>query len=591
MTLPQVFSFAILGALLALFIWDRLRFDVVALLALIAAVACGIVPMNKAFSGFSNPLLPLIAAALIVSDAVAKSGLIKQIARALDPFFRNRALQVAILATAVALLSALVKNIGALAIFLPVAMQVARRNERPVGEFLMPMSFASLVGGMTTLIGTSPNLIASTVRQELLGEPYRMFDFLPVGAGITVIALAFLAVGWRLLPIRGKGQETADAPFRLEDYISEVELPASSPFIGKTVADLESASGDAVSVTAIIREGSRRYTPARHWPLFAEDILVLEADPQELQSLVQAAQLKLIGQTDEKRDVGAGNIVVAEAVVAPGSRIIGSSSTSFRLRERYGVSLLAISRAGRRSTARLGHIPFREGDVIALQGPADAMNDVLATLGCLPLAERNLQLGRPRKLIVTALILAASVTLSATEIVPPEIAFTGGALLTILFGILTLREAYDVIEWPILILLGALIPVGEAVRSTGATDLIASYLSSASVVLPSSAMIAMLLVVTMLLTPLVHHAAAVIVMGPVAIGIAQHLGLNGDPFLMAVAVGASCDFLSPIGHQCNTLVMGPGGYRFGDYWHLGLPLSFLVVVCGTPLILAVWPLH
>ncbi|HVA15301.1 MAG TPA: SLC13 family permease [Stellaceae bacterium] len=592
MTLQQALSFAVLGGLLVLFLWDRLRFDIVALIALLAAVACGIVPANQAFSGFSNPLLPLIASALVVSSAVGKSGLIEQILRFMRPLLQRPALQVGALSGAVAALSAVVKNIGALAIFLPIAMQVARRNKRPVGELLMPMSFGSLAGGMMTLIGTSPNIIASSLRQELLGKPYRMFDFLPVGFGITLIAIAFVSLGWRLLPIRNRNQNAGDAPFQVEDYLSEVRVPEKSSVVGKTVAEFEAVSEGSVAVTAIIREGQRRYTPGGHWRIFADDILMVESNPQDLQSLVHTSGIELVGPQEPKTDgTGVADTAVVEAVILPESSMVAQSGTTLRLRERYGVSLVALSRGGKRTTTRLARTPFSPGDVIALQGPAEGMSETLASLRCLPLAERNLQLGRPRKLAVTGLILLACVGLSATEIVPPEIAFTGGAVLTVLFGILTLREVYEAIDWPILVLLGALIPIGDAVRTTGTTDLIAGWLSTASASLPIAATLALLLAITMLLTPLVHHAAAVIVMGPVAVAVAHHLGLNGDPFLIAVAVGASCDFLSPTGHQCNTLVMGPGGYRFGDYWHLGLPLSILVVLCGTPLILAVWPLH
>jgi di/tricarboxylate transporter len=591
MTLPQVISLAILAGLLVLFIWDKLRFDIIALLALLAAVACGIVPANKAFSGFSNSLLPLIASALVVSNAVGKSGLIEQVVRFMRPVLQRPSLQIGALTSAVAFLSAIVKNIGALAIFLPIAVPVARRNKRAVGEFLMPMSFGSLAGGMMTLIGTSPNIIASSLRQELLGQPYRMFDFLPVGLGITLIAIAFLSFGWRLLPIRGKAQDS-DAPFQVEDYLSELHVLEKSALVGKTLAEIEETSEGSISVTAIIREGRRRYTPARHWRIFADDILMVESNPQDLQSLVQTAGVELVGPEEATTDrTGTADTVVVEAVIMAESAMIGRTGVELRLRSRYGVSLVAMSRAGRRTTTRLAHTPFATGDVIALQGPADGMNETLSSLGCLPLAERNLQLGRPRKLVVTTLILLGCVAASATEMVPPELAFTAGAVLSVLCGILSLREAYEAIDWPILVLLGSLIPVGEAIRSTGTTDLIAGWISHASAALPIPATLAMLLVITMLLTPLVHHAAAVIVMGPVAVAIAQQLGINGDPLLIAVAVGASCDFLSPIGHQCNTLVMGPGGYRFGDYWHLGLPLSILVVLLGTPLILAVWPLH
>jgi di/tricarboxylate transporter len=592
-TLQQALSLSLLGLLLVLFVWDRYRFDIVALLALLAAVACGIVPMHKAFSGFSNPLLPLIASALIVSNAVGKSGVIDAFVRYLRPVMRSPGLQVSVLSGTVAVLSALVKNIGALAIFLPVAMQVARRNKRSVSEFLMPMSFASLVGGMMTLIGTSPNLIASSVRQELVGKPYAMFDFLPVGFGITVIGIIFLSVGWRLVPVRNKGQDTADMPFRIEDYISETRLPEKSPLVGKTVADLEALGEGAVSVVSIIREGNRRYTPSRHWQLFADDILVLESDPHDLHALVESASLALIGpkqeETGEKKP--AAETIATEAVITAGSPMIGLSSAQIRLRERYGISLLAVSRGGRRSTARLGRMNFREGDVVVFQGVDEDMNDALASLGALPLAQRNLQLGKPRKAVLTVLILLAAIGVSAADLVPPEIAFTAGAVLIVLLRISSATEIYRAVDWPILILLGALIPIGEGMRATGTTDLIAGWLKPASAVMPVPVTLGMILVITMLLTPLVHHAAAVLVMGPVAASLAGGLGLQIDPFLMAVAVGASCDFLSPIGHQCNTLVMGPGGYRFSDYWHLGLPLSALVAICGVPLILMVWPLH
>jgi di/tricarboxylate transporter len=592
MTLQQALSLALLGGLLILFTWDRFRFDVVAVLALLVAVACGIVPAGKAFSGFGNSLLPLIASALIVSNAVGKSGVIETLVRYLRPIMSSPSLQVSVLSGAVAFLSALFKNIGALAIFLPVAMQVARRSKRSVSEFLMPMSFASLVGGMMTLIGTSPNLIASSLRQELVGKPYAMFDFLPVGLGITLIGIAFLSVGWRLIPKRGKGQDTADMPFRVEDYISEASVPEKSPLVGKTVAELEALGEGSVSVMAIIREGNRRYTPSSRWRLFANDILVLESDPHDLHGLVESASLSLIGPKQaEEADKQPAEIATTEAVITAGSPMIGLSSAQIRLRERYGVSLLAVSRGGRRSTARLGRMSFREGDVVVLQGPDDEMNDTLASLGALPLAQRNLQLGKPRKALLTVFILLGAVGLSATELVPPEIAFTAGAVLIVLLGISSIAEAYRAIDWPILILLGALIPIGEGMRSTGTTDLIAGWLKLAAVSLPVPGVLAMILVITMILTPLIHHAAAVLVMGPVAASLAASFGLQVDPFLMSVAVGASCDFLSPIGHQCNTLVMGPGGYRFADYWHLGLPLSALVVICGVPLILLVWPLH
>jgi len=592
MTLQQGLALAVIAGMLALFLWDRWRYDVVALVALLSAVAVGILPSQKAFSGFSNPLLPLIASALVISSAVSASGAVDLLLRPLRPLMRTRTLEVATLTAAVTVLSAVLKNIGALAIFLPIALQVARRSERSPSELLMPMSFGSLIGGMMTLIGTSPNLIISSVRQDLLGKPYGMFAFTPVGAGITVVGLVFLAFGWRLIPVRRKEGDSSDLPFRVEDYLVEVRIKPESPLAGKTVADLEALAEGDVTVTAILRDGNQRYIPTRYWQLFANDVLVLESDPHALEKLIGSAQLELLG--DEKiaqQGPGAPDIGAVEAVITVGSPMVGNSPVALRLRERYGVNLLAVSRAGRRTRARLRSLAFKEGDVVVLQGRLEAMSDTLASLGCLPLAERNLQLGRPRRMLLALTILAGAVGLSASEIVPPAIAFTAGALLIALFRILTLKQIYDAIEWPILILLGALIPIGEALRDTGVTDLMATELAGLSGFVPGAGMLALVLVITMLVTPLLHHAAAVIVMGPIAGALALKLGFNLDPFLMAVAVGASCDFLSPIGHQNNTFVMGPGGYRFTDYWRLGLPLSTLVVATGVPLILLVWPLH
>jgi di/tricarboxylate transporter len=591
-TLPQGLSLAVVGGMLVLFTWDRWRYDVVALVALLVAVACGIVPKDKAFSGFSNPLLPLIASVLVVSTAIGKSGVIERLLHLLSPLMRSNDLMTFILVAAVTFLSALMKNVGALAIFLPVAIQAATRNGRSPSQLLMPLAFGSLVGGMMTLIGTSPNIIISSERAQLLGKPYEMFDFLPVGFGIAMVGIVFLTFGWRLIPHGRKAQTPPEAAFHIEDYVAEAHIPADSPYVGRTVAELEELGEGDLTVSAIIRENYRRYVPSGHWTLFADDVLVLECDPHVLESVVADARLELVGSKGvDEEALRSAEVTTVEAVVTAGSPLIGSSLAEQRLRGRYGINVLAVSRRGRRMTVRLRRAKFQVGDVIVVQGSAAALPDTLASLRCLPLAERRLSLGRPRKVALPVIALAAAVTLAATELVPVALAFTGAAVALALLRVITLREIYDSIEWPILILLGALIPVGEAVHDTGATELIAQWLSHVAAVMPALGVLAAVMVITMLVTPLLHHAAAVIVMGPIAASLAAKLGLNADPFLMAVACGASCDFLTPIGHQCNTLVMGPGGYRFTDYWHLGLPLSILVVLTGAPLITLVWPLH
>ena len=626
MSRDQILTFVILAGLIALFLWDRLRYDLVALLALLGAVGCGVVPADKAFNGFSNQVLPLIGAALIVSVAIGQSGAIEVMLRWLTPLMRSKELQVGILVACVTLLSAFMKNIGALAIFISAAIQVARRNNRSPSEFLMPLSFASLLGGSMTLIGTSPNLLISAVRQELTGQPFHMFDFTPIGAGIAVFGVLFLAVGWRLLP-RGRRGSASAMNFTIEDYTSEVRLPEKSPFVGRTVGDIEKLGGGAVGIVGLIRESGRRQIPTRRWKLHADDVLVVEGDPQTLEQFARDGNLELVGSEklpantpekvlavaaqDEARVTASGKesarqpetparerpppderaLSTVEAVIADGSELIGHSAATLHLRERYGVNVLAIGRRGQLRSTRLRRTRFKLGDAIVLQGHTGRLPDILLALGCLPLAERTLNLGRRRQIFAPLLILAAAIALAGLELVPAALAFVGAAVALVVFGLVTLKEAYAAAEWPILVLIGCLIPIGEAVQHNGTAKLVATALAGGLAHMPSYAVLAALLAATMLVTPILHHAAAVLVMGPIAASLAQQLGYKIDPFLMAVAFGAGSDFLTPIGHQSNTLVMGLGGYRFGDYWKLGLPLSFLVVMLGVPLIMIFWPLR
>ena len=623
MSRDQILTLAIVACLAAMFVWDRLRYDLVALLALLASVAAGIVPADKAFTGFANPVLPLIGAALIISVAIGQSGAIEVLLRRLDPVLRTKNLQVGVLVACVAALSAFMKNVGALAIFIAAALQLARRNKRAPSEFLMPLSFASLLGGSITLVGTSPNLLASAVRQQLTGEPFHMFDFAPVGGGLALFGVLFLTVGWRLLP-RGSGG--AEISLAVEDYTSELRVTGKSPYVGCTVGDVEALWGGDIGIVALVREGGARQIPTRQRELHANDLLIVEANPHALEQFARDGNLELVGGekppekapekvleavaqharvtepavareasaaewSAERSTPGEAELGIVEAVVAPGSDLIGRSAAMLHLRERWGVNVLAIARRGRASGERLRQTRFRLGDGIVLQGYAARLPDILAALGCLPLAERSLNLGRGRRLFVPLAVLALAVLVSSFELVPVAVALTGAAVVLVLSGLATLKEAYGAVEWPILVLIGALIPLGEAVQHNGTATLIAAGLSSSLAQAPDYAILAALMAATMLVTPVLHHAAAVLVMGPIAVSLAQQLGYRIDPFLMAVAVGAGSDFLSPIGHQSNTLVMGLGGYRFADFWKLGLPLSVMVVVLGVPLIMRFWPLR
>lgn len=604
MTLQQALSFGLIVVIVALFIWNRFRFDLVALFGLLAAVAIGLVPAEKAFDGFSDQVVVIVASALVISAGVGKSTLIGRIVRKCEPHLTTPTRQVAALTFVTTTMSAFMKNIGALAILLPIAMHMMRRTGTPVSRLLMPMAFGSLIGGVITLIGTSPNILVSRVRQELTGEPFSMFDFAPVGIGVAVAGFLFLVVGWRLLPANRTPPASAEQAFETDPYLTEVRIGEKSTLVEKTVGDLEALGEGDVEVVAIIREKHRRYTPAWHWQLYAGDILIVRAEALALRKLIEEARLDLRAIDDPDRDARTPqesgekdrrgeppkDVAVIEAVVTGDSSLVGASARSLRLREHEGLSLLAISRSGQPLSKRLSQIRFQAGDVLVLQGPDETLADSLRKLSCLPLRDRAIGLGRRRQEFLPIALLAIAMIVVAFKLVPVTAAFFGAAVLMVVLGVLTLKEAYEAVDVPIIVLMACLIPISDSISQTGGAELIAGGLARVADLLPPTGAVALVMGAAMLLTPFLNNAATVLIMGPIGASMAQKLGLNPDPFLMAVALGAACDFLTPIGHQCNTLVMGPGGYRFGDYSRLGLPLSALVMLVGSLLIPLVWPL-
>jgi di/tricarboxylate transporter len=467
---------------------------------------------------------------------------------------------------------------------------MAKKSETPASVFLMPMSFGSLLGGLITLIGTSPNIIVSRVREQMTGEPFRMFDYAPVGLGLSLVGLVFLHFGYRLLPGDRRAAATMDEALDITDYTTEAVVTEASAAVGQSPAEFTAALQEEVEITAILRGEKRSKVSAGQATLEAGDTLLLKGDPEQLERAIVTAGLELDGQdraaVTENRP---GDIGVIEAVVTANSPLVGRAAGGMALHERHGVNLLAISRSGQRLTQGLRDTKLRAGDVIVLQGPLDILPERLGELGCLPLAERTIHLGSARRGLIPVAILAGAMAMAAFGLVTAPVAFFAAATLVILSGSLPIRAAYEQVEWPILVMLGALIPVSGALQDTGGTQLISNWLSSVAAGVPPWAAVGLILVAAMAATPFLNNAATVLVMAPIAANFATDLQMRPDAFLMAVAVGAGCDFLTPIGHQCNTLVMGPGGYRFGDYARLGAPLSVLVVLVGVPLILLVWP--
>jgi di/tricarboxylate transporter len=591
MTQDQAITFAVLAGLMVLFVWGRLRYDLVAVLALLVAMFTGIVPREAAFSGFGDDIVIIVASALVVSAAVERSGVIEAAVHRISPNVTSVQVQLLVLVITVTILSAFVKNIGALAMMMPVAFQMARRSNVSPSCFLMPMAFGSLLGGLMTLVGTSPNIIVSRMREELTGQPFRMFDFTPVGLTLAAAGIAFLAFGYRLLPSGRRAAATMDEALSLTGYMTEARVVANSLVVGQTISDLLKLCDHEVQVTGIIRNGPKHPKPLPDLVLLEGDIVLLEGDPEALERAVTRSRLKLEGEDRPTGGKSRGEEIGGiEAVITPTSILIGQTAKRIALHERFNINLLAVNRSGKRFTERLRDITLRPGDVLVLKGDLTRFPDKLKELGILPLVEREIRLGNVRQGLLPVTILGGAMMLTAADMLPVVTAFFTAAILMVLFRALSLREAYEAIDWPILVMLGALLPVSESVRATGGADLIAGWFSRLASTLPPYGALAMVMIAAMAATPFLNNAATVLVMAPVAITFAGQLGYKPDAFLMAVAVGAACDFLTPIGHQCNTLVMGPGGYRFDDYWKLGLPLSIIVILLGVPLILFVWPL-
>lgn len=591
MTTPQLMSIGLLIGMMGLFLWGRFRYDVTAIIALLAGLSLGLVKPKAAFTGFSDDIVIIVGSALVISSAMQRSGLIESALGILARRVTRVRSQLVVLTTAVGVSSGLVKNVGALAMLMPAAVQTAKKSDTSPSVFLMPMSFASLLGGLMTLVGTSPNIIVSRVREQMTGEPFGMFDYLPTGLGLLVVGLIFLRFGYRLLPRERRAAPTMGEALNITDYVTEATIQDGSPAVGETVESFIDRHDNEVTIANVVRDDVRTSITAE-FLLAAGDTLILGGDPDTLERVIAGDHLALAGQ---HRDLPEGSeddeVGVIEAVITTGSVLVRQSAGRLRLQQRYGVNLIAVSRAGKRLTKQLSETVLRAGDVIVLQGPLTLLPERMRDLGTLPLAERALRLGSSKRRFLPLIILAVAMTVTATGYVPVAVAFFAAAGLMMATGALPLRDAYDGVEWPILIMLGALIPVSETLRTTGASDVLATSLAHLAASLPPWGAVALILVAAMAVTPFLNNAATVLVMAPIAAVFAHDLGYRPEAFLIGTAIGAGCDFLTPIGHQCNTLVLGPGGYRFSDYARLGAPLSVLVVLVGTPLVMWIWPLH
>ena len=593
MTVDQIIVFGTLVAALALFIWGRWRYDVVAMMALFAVVLTGVVDPEQAFSGFGHPAVITVAAVLVISRGLSNAGVVDLIAGWLAHVGKHPILQVGSLTIVVALCSGFMNNVGALALLLPVAIRMARESEQPASRLLMPLAFGSLLGGLVTMIGTPPNIIVATFRARNGGEPFGMFDFSPVGATLAAACILFITlIGWRLLPKR-KGEAQPNELFEIEDYLAELHVPEDSKLAGETLSKVGDISEAEVTIIGLLRNDRRIPAYSPYEIIRQGDIVVVQASGEELEEFVKDTGVTMAGgNKDEEKEprVKADDINMAEAVVLPESVMAGQSARSLLLRLRHGINLLAVARQGQRLRERLSRIRFRPGDVVLLQGARDALQEAIPDLGCLPLAQRDLQIGQPRRIILSLLFFGGAIAAAVANLAPIQITLACAAVVMVLTGIISPRKLYDSIDWSVIILLGAMIPVGQALEDTGGAALIAEGMLDLGAEWPPLLTLFVLMIVTMTLSDVINNAAAAVLMCPIAFGLAAGLGVSADPLLMGVAVAASCAFLTPIGHQNNTLILGPGGFKFSDYWRLGVPVEVLVVAVSVPVLLLVWPL-
>lgn len=582
--------FGVLLLALILFTWGKIRHDFVALISLCVLLAFGIIEPENAFSGFGHPAVITVAAVLVIGKGLEFSGVVDLLGKWVMKLGNNITLQISALSILVAAASAFMNNVGALAIMMPIAIHMAQKNGNPPSLYLMPIAFASLLGGMTTLIGTPPNIIIATFRADESGEAFGMFDFSPVGLILTLAGLVFISLlGWRIIPKRANKQSAKEL-FNIEDYITEVRVVEDSKLIGKQLAALESVTKSDVQILGLVRNNIRRHAPTFSEVFQKDDIIIIETEAEALKVFLEDAGVTLVGDEKISKDAeGSDKIRITEAIVMTDSSLIDRTAASLRMRDRYGINLLAVARRDQRLHRRIDHVVFQTGDVLLLQGQENILHDTITSIGCLPLAQRELRLGYQTKIPLALGIFAAAIALVVTNLLPVQVAFTMAALVMVLLKVLPLKEFYASIDWPVIVLLGAMLPVGTALESSGGAQMIADIVLNLRDSLPPWAILSIILTITMFLSGIINNAATVVLMAPIAISVANGLELSVDPFLMAVAIGGSCAFLTPIGHQSNTLVMGPGGYKFTDYTIMGFPLTILILALSVPLILWFWP--
>ena len=631
MTVDQIAILSIIFLTFVLFIWGKFRYDIVALIALFMLFSADtflggdtsnlIANPSNLFIGFGHPAVITVAAVLIISRALRNAGVVEVISRKIMPLSKYQLMHISSLSTIASVFSAIMNNVGALALMLPVALKTSIKQKRSPSIILMPLAFASILGGMITMIGTPPNIIIATLRKTIFmdlkqvaiedstskaaqyflsqnidpnqfhPEAFGMLDFSPVGGMIAIMGVLFIAlVGWRFIPKESYKKPGTESLFSINEYLTEIRIPNDCKLIGEKISNIKNFTDDRLLIISVIGKDEKISDPVQNHSIAEGDRYQIQADPVELKLMMDEYNIRLIKKMRERIDkLKDENTNYKEVLISPESPLVNRNRTYLRRRSSNSLTLMAVARQGERIHKRLGEIKFRVGDVLLIQGNIDSLEDNISLLHLLPLVHRDVEVGEFSRVGISLFIFGCAIALSMFGILPTTVSFIGAILVYIFIGILPIRELYGHIDWPIIVLLGAMLPVSNALQTTGSTQLIAEFMVSMTVGLPHWAILVFIMILTMCLSDIINNAATALIMAPICVGIAISMNVSADPFLMAVAVGASCAFLTPIGHQCNALILGPGGYKFSDYWRMGLPLEILIVAIGTPLIIFFWP--
>ena len=631
MNIDQIAISCILIITFMLFVNGKWSYDIVALIYLCTLVLFDkilgeeksnlVVDISDIFNGFAHPAVITVAAVLIISQAMKNSGVVDLLARQIKPLTKNKEMHISSMSGIIAVLSGFMNNVGALALMLPVTLKTAWEQKRSPSILLMPIAFASILGGMITMIGTPPNIIISSLRQEqqqlildqanksesgssiqsyvqeyfgsdFIPSAFALFDFTPVGGIIAIIGVLFIALlGWRMIPKSIQKEPKSQSLFSINEYVTEISIPNDSKLIGLSINEANKITGDKLTIFRKINKENKAENVDLNIIINEFDSFLVMADPSSLKEIMDEYKIDLSKEVKDRMDLlKKEDSTFMEVVISPGSPLAGKTRTYLRRRSSNQLTLLAVARQGKPVHKRLGNMTFSVGDVLLIQSDETSLSNIITALDLLPLAKRTIEVGSITKAAFGTGVFLGAIALTMFNIFPTTISFILAILVYIFSGLLPLKDLYKSIDWPIIVLLGSMIPLSDALQNTGTTTLIANNVSYLTEGLPPWSVIALIMIITMCLSDIINNAATALIMGPISVGIAVSMGFSIDPFLMSVAIGASCAFLTPIRHQCNALILGPGGYRFGDYWRLGLPLEILIVIIGTPLILYFWPL-